>query len=197
MDDMDMENKVVELSLIVYDILQKDNVYYNLLQQTSVFGTASHLINDYKRLNNYNQQLNLKDYKPFIIAAAQDERAFVSLFDKDSQFLFYLLIAVKRNNRVAFVDFELGRIDYKTNQRFNYFNFTDNVPFSPGSNLSWESEEQEEERTKKELENLKKVLEVDCSLFLSGIKQIKPKKIRNQFLNVVYNDLTQFIVTKI
>lgn len=187
----DMENKVVELSLIVYDILQKNNVYYNLLQQTSVFGTASHLINV------YNQQRNLKDYKPFIIAAAQDERAFVSLFDKDSQFLFYLLIAVKRNNRVAFVDFELGRIDYKTNQRFNYFNFVDNVPFSPGSNLSWESEEQEEERTKKELENLKKVLEVDCSLFLSGIKQIKPKKIRNQFLNVVYNDLTQFIVTKI
>lgn len=191
----DMENKVVELSLIVYDILQKDNVYYNLLQQTSVFGTAYRLIKD----SNQRLKLKDKDYKPFIIAAAQDERAFVSLFDKDSQFLFYLLIAVKRNNRVAFVDFELGRIDYKIkiNQRFNYFNFTDNVPFSPGSNLSWESEEQEEERTKKELENLKKVLEVDCSLFLSGIKQIKPKKIRNQFLNVVYNDLTQFIVTKI
>lgn len=189
----DMENKVVELSLIVYDILQKDNVYYNLLQQTSVFGTAYRLIKD----SNQRLKLKDKDYKPFIIAAAQDERAFVSLFDKDSQFLFYLLIAVKRNNRVAFVDFELGRIDYKTNQRFNYFNFTDNVPFSPGSNLSWESEEQEEERTKKELENLKKVLEVDCSLFLSGIKQINPKKIRNQFLNVVYNDLTQFIVTKI
>lgn len=189
----DMENKVVELSLIVYDILQKNNVYYNLLQQTSVFGTAYRLIKD----SNQRLKLKDKDYKPFIIAAAQDERAFVSLFDKDSQFLFYLLIAVKRNNRVAFVDFELGRIDYKTNQRFNYFNFVDNVPFSPGSNLSWESEEQEEERTKKELENLKKVLEVDCSLFLSGIKQIKPKKIRNQFLNVVYNDLTQFIVTKI